>query len=474
MSERVAAGLQAAGLGRGDRTALVIENSAEFVAAMFGTLIAGGVFVPLNPTVKRDKLAYMLNDCAVRVVVAASALAPEVVPALQQSPTVESTIWTEAVPGGRDSDTSLAEIVRVDASASVDFRVIDVDLAAILYTSGSTGQPRGVMLTHHTIRHNAWSISTYLENRPEDVVACLLPLSFGYGLFQVLVAARVGHAVVLEKSFAFPADVMHRVATLRVTGLPGIPTIFATLIRMAPFPDLDLSAIRYITNAAAALPPAHIQRLAAIFPTARIYAMYGQTECTRISYLEPDRLFDRIGSVGRAIPNTEAYVVDEDGHRAAPGQIGELIVRGSSLMRGYWGNAAETALRLRDGEVAGEKVLYTGDRFTADEEGFLYFVGRSDDIFKSKGEKIAPQEIENVLYELDAVAEAAVVGVPDDVDGMAIKAVIVVRDGASLTEREVRAHCRGRLEGYMVPRIVEIRPSLPKTESGKIKKTALA
>jgi acyl-CoA synthetase (AMP-forming)/AMP-acid ligase II len=440
---------------------------------MFGTLLAGGVFVPLDPGIKRDKLAFVLGDCGVRAMIAASSRADEVVPALHSAPGVDTVIWTDTAPPARNGDRSLPEIAATEPVLRSP-RVIDADLACVMYTSGSTGRPKGVMLPHRTIWHNTWSIATYLGNRSDDVVMCLLPLSFSYGLFQVLVAARVGHTVVLERSFAFPADALRRMAELRVTGLPGVPTIFATIIRLAPFPALDLTAIRYLTNAAAALPPAHARRLAEIFPSARVYAMYGQTECTRISYLDPDRILEKPGSVGRAIPNTEAYVVDAEGRRASPGEVGELVVRGSSLMRGYWGDPVTTARALRDGDVPGEKVLYTGDRFRTDDEGDLHFVGRVDDIFKSKGEKIAPQAIENVLYELDAVAEAAVLGVPDDIDGMAIKAVIVTREGAALTEADIRAHCRRRLERYMVPTIVELRAALPKTESGKIKKAALA
>jgi acyl-CoA synthetase (AMP-forming)/AMP-acid ligase II len=255
--------------------------------------------------------------------------------------------------------------------------------------------------------------------------------------------------------------------------LPGVPTIFATLLQLAPF-DADLSTIRMVTNTAAALPPAHIDRLVKLFPQARIFSMYGLTECTRVSYLDPDRLSDKITSVGKAMPNTETYIVSPDGRRLPAGEVGELVVRGASVMRGYWGKPEETAKVLREGEIPGEIVLHTGDQFRADDEGFLYFVGRGDDVFKSKGEKISPKEIEHVLYEIEAVAEAAVVGVPDEIDGMAVKAVVAPRAGASLTEADVRKHCRARLESYMVPRHVEIRESLPKTDSGKIRKAALA
>ncbi|HEX6570284.1 MAG TPA: fatty acid--CoA ligase family protein, partial [Acidimicrobiales bacterium] len=361
-----------------------------------------------------------------------------------------------------------------NGAAPRDPGLIDADLASIIYTSGSTGRPKGVMLTHRNVVHNAWSISTYLGLVAGDVVACLLPLSFDYGLFQVFMGARVGAAVVLERSFAYPYEVLRRLAAHRVTVLPGVPTVFATILQMSPLDGVDLSSVRLLTNTAAALPPAHIHRLREAFPGARIFSMYGLTECTRVSYLDPDRLADKVTSVGKAMPNTEAYVVDDDGRRVPPGEVGELVVRGASVMRGYWGKPAETAQMLRAGENAGETVLHTGDRFTIDDEGFLYFVGRTDDVFKCKGEKISPKEVEHVLYELDDVAEAAVVGVPDELDGMAVKAVVALRPGSALTAEGVRRHCRARLESYMVPRHVELRDELPKTDSGKIRRAALA
>jgi acyl-CoA synthetase (AMP-forming)/AMP-acid ligase II len=386
-------------------------------------------------------------------------------------------VWIGGVPETGGLTPALAYDDAVAAGAGrrpADPGLIDADLGALVYTSGSTGQPKGVMLTHRNLVHNAWSISTYLGLRADDVVACMLPLAFDYGLFQVLMAARVGCAVVLERSFAYPRDVVGRLADRRVTVLPGVPTIFATLLQSMPFDGVDLSSVRMLTNTAAALPPAHIRRLRDAFPGARVFSMYGLTECTRVSYLDPDRLDDKITSVGKAMPNTEAYVVDADGNRAPPGEVGELVVRGASVMRGYWGKPEATAACLRDGEIAGEKVLHTGDQFRADEDGFLYFVGRTDDVFKCKGEKISPKEIEHVLYELEAVAEAAVVGVPHEIDGQAVKAVVAPAPGATLSEEQVRRHCRARLENYMVPRFVDVLEALPKTDTGKIRKAALA
>ncbi len=279
--------------------------------------------------------------------------------------------------------------------------------------------------------------------------------------------------MVLERSFAYPYEVLGRFAAHRVTVMPGVPTIFATILGMAPLDGLDLSSLRMVTNAAAALPAAHLRRLGELLPGAGLVEMYGLTECTRVCCLDPALAAERPGSVGRPIPNTEAYVVDEQGRRTAPGEVGELVVRGAHVMRGYWGKPEATALRLRDGDIPGEKVLYTGDLFRADDDGFLYFVGRTDDVFKCRGEKVSPGEVEQVLYQLDGVAEAAVVGVPDEIDGMAVKAVIALRNGTSLTTDDVRRHCRTWLEPAMVPRQVEIRAELPKTDSGKIRKAEL-
>jgi long-chain acyl-CoA synthetase len=475
-SRRLADWLQSAGVSRGDRVVLVADNSAELTVALWATLRAGGVFVVVNATTKPDKLAYIANDCRARAVVAHSRIARDVLAALAEAPTVITAIWIDGIPDAVAHDPAhiaLSEALAARTPPPTDPGLIDADLAGLIYTSGSTGRPKGVMLTHRNVAHNAWSISTYLGLRPDDVVACVLPMSFDYGLFQVFMAARVGCSVMLERSFAYPRDVLNRLAAAQVTVLPGVPTVFALLLPLAPFEGIDLSSVRMLTNTAAALPPAHIRRLADAFPDARIFSMYGLTECTRVSYLDPERLFDKIGSVGKAMPNTEAYVVDEAGKRVGPGIQGELVVRGASVMRGYWGQPEATAACLRSGEVEGELVLYTGDQFWADEEGFLYFVGRTDDILKTKGEKVSPKEIEHVLYELDAVAEAAVVGVPDDIDGTAVKAVVAPRPGATLTEQQVKRHCRARLEGYLVPRFVEVRDELPKTESGKIRRASL-
>jgi long-chain acyl-CoA synthetase len=470
MSSRVAAALRSGGLRKGDRVALLMPNSIGLVVALFGVLKAGGVFVTLNPDATSARVALVLADCEARVVIAAESTRAIVEPAVDASPSVSSTVWDGAAPAG---DRSLADLMAWPQPLQ-PVRQIDADLAAIIYTSGSTGGSKGVMLMHRNLCSSVRSIAEYLDNTPDDVVLGVLPMAYSYGLLQVLVGALVGYSVLIERSFAFPHDVLNRAASHRVTGLPGVPSMFSTILQTPQLADFDLRSVRYITNAAANLPVAHIPRLQAAFSQARIFCMYGLTECTRVAYLDPDRLTDKVGSVGRPIPNLEAFVARPDGRAAALGEVGELTVRGSGVMLGYWRKPAETAAALRPGDIPEERYLRTGDLFKADEDGFLYFVGRTDDVFKTRGEKVAPREVEGAIYEMEAVAEVVVIGVPHEVDGHAVKAIVVTRPGAVLDERAVRLHCRARLPSHLVPRFVEIREALPKTESGKIRRTGLA
>jgi long-chain acyl-CoA synthetase len=469
-SDRLAAELQRRGVRRGDRVVAVLENSAELVAALWATLKAGAVFVPLHAATKVAGLSFILRDTGARCLFAHNqnrARVDEALSAMADGEGAPFVIWAGGEPAEEIKQSEPRD------QGAVNQHVIDQDLALIIYTSGSTGAPKGVMMTHQTVCNNVRCISQYLGAVKSDVVLCVLPLSFGYGLFQVLTGAQTGSTVVLERSFTFPIQTLRQISKHKVTGLPGVPTIFAKLLELAGTSDFDLSHIRYITNAAAALPPAHIARLRELAPQAKLFSMYGQTECTRVCYLNPDQLDAKVGSVGRAMPNCETYIVDDEGRLCPPGEIGELVVRGANLMRGYWRRPEETANALRDGGIPGEKVLYTGDLFREDEDGDLYFVGRRDDVFKCRGEKVSPKEIEGVLFELPEIAEAAVIGVPDPVDGMAIKAFIVLREGGELSEKVLRKFCAARLESRLMPRFFEFCQSLPRTESGKITKRQL-
>jgi acyl-CoA synthetase (AMP-forming)/AMP-acid ligase II len=350
---------------------------------------------------------------------------------------------------------------------------IDLDLGAIVYTSGSTGQPKGVMSAHRSMVAAARSITRYLENVESDIIMVVLPLSFDYGLYQVLMAFLFGGTVVLEKSFLFPVKILEKVVQERVTGFPLVPTMAALLLQVENLARFDFSCLRYITNTAAALPVAYIRKLQTLFPHVTIFSMYGLTECKRVSYLPPDQLDKRPDSVGIPIPNEEVFVVDENGNELPPGQVGELVIRGSNVMQGYWNAPEETAKKFKPGPWRGETLLYSGDLFRRDAEGYLYFVARKDDMIKTKGERVSPKEIENVLCELEGVAEAAVIGVPDDILGQAIKAFIIKNKGTSLTEKELLSHCLKNLESFMVPKYFEFRDSFPKSASGKIDKKDL-
>jgi long-chain acyl-CoA synthetase len=468
------------GLQRNDRVAVWLDNSPELIIALFAVLKAGAVFLVLNSTTKAEKVEYILNHCRARALVTDHHHALlfhsywSTVPFLELTWIAGESEKTDRQPTGK-AIASLRGDCENQAFSPLppEKRNIDIDLAALIYTSGSSGVPKGVMMTHLSMMSAASSITSYLESTASDVILNVLPLSFDYGLYQVLMAFKVGATLLLERSFAFPAAVLEAAVRERVTGLPIVPTIAALLLQM-DINRYDLSSLRYVTSTAAALPVEHIRRLREMFPKARIYSMYGLTECKRVSYLPPDQIDIRPASVGRGMPNEEVYVVDDKGRRAGPGVIGELVVRGSNIMKGYWDDPVETAKRLRQGQYPWEQVLYTGDLFKSDSEGYLYFVARKDDVIKSRGEKVSPKEIEDVLYRLDGVAEAAVVGIPHPILGQAVKAYITPRAGSTITENEVLRHCAHHLEDFMMPKIVEFRAYLPKTNTGKISKREIS
>ena len=477
MANGIANALMAEGLEKGDRAAIFMDNSLEAVVSVFGVLKAGGIFLMINPTTKVEKLTYMLNNCRATAILSAGQKTPVISEACNNTPSLKGVYLSgaEALPakGIHKKTFSLTEALKSGGAPPPLPRAIDVDLATIIYTSGSTGSPKGVMMTHLNMAAAASSITEYLENTPNDIILNTLPMSFDYGLYQVLMAFKLGAAVVLEKAFLYPYKVIETLIREEVTGFPLVPTMSAIILQMEDIRKMDFPSLRYITNTAAALPVAHILKLREFFPTARIFSMYGLTECKRVSYLPPDQLDIRPTSVGKGMPNTEVYIAGENGERAGPNTVGELVVRGSNVMRGYWEMPEETAKKLRPGAYPGEMALYTGDLFKMDGEGYLYFVSRKDDIIKSRGEKVSPREIENVIYEMEGVVEAAVVGVDDPVLGQAIKAFVVIRDGAALTEKDVQKFCSKHLEDFMVPKHVEFRRELPKTDTGKIKKTGL-
>jgi long-chain acyl-CoA synthetase len=478
MANKLANALIEIGVQRGDRIAILLPNSIESVIAIFAILKAGCVFVVINNTTKEHKLNYILNNCRATALITENRRHSLVKTVLSTVPSLICGILT-----GTSHDTShdvidrkksvlhFNNLLKVYPETPVPRKNIDLDLACLVYTSGSTGDPKGVMCGHSNVVFASDSIISYISNEENDVIINVLPLAFDYGLYQLLMTFRFGGTLVLERTFCYPALILKRIEEERVTGLPGVPTIFAMLLQM-DIGSFDLTSLRYITNTAAALPSSHIQEIRNKFPSAKLFSMYGLTETKRTLYLPPEQLDVRPGSVGIAIPGTEVWIEDEAGNRLGPGQIGELVVRGRHVMRGYWEAPEATAERFRPGPIPGERFCYTGDLFRKDEEGFHYFVGRKDDMIKSRGEKVAPKEIENTLYAIDGVIEAAVIGVPDPILGQAIKAFIV-KGQVAITEVDVMAHCLANLEDFMVPKFVEFCSELPKTPSGKIKKSEL-
>ena len=478
-SNALANSLIAAGIRHGDRVAIFLDNSVEAAIAVFATLKAGGVFLVINPTTKSDTLAFVLRDCRAAGLISHARLEPVIAGIGKPVPSLRAL---SLVGGGKEPPwpgvklLDWGEATRADgplAAGTPQAPSTGTDLAMILYTSGSTGFPKGVMMAHSSVVSVASSISQYLENTSSDIVLSVLPMSFGYGLYQLLVAVKCGATLVLERTFAYPARIVQMLAEERVTGFPMIPTMVALLLQMKGLKPGQFPHLRYMTNAAAALPPAHIQAFRALFPTTRLYSMYGQTECTRVCYLPPELLDRKPASVGIAIPNTEVYIVNELSERVGPEEVGELVVRGPHLMRGYWERDEETARALRPGPLPGERVLYTGDLFRMDADGCLYFVSRKDDIIKTRGEKVSPKEVESVIASLPGVAEAAVLGVPDPVLGEAVRAIVVRRAGETVSAQEVLRHCAAHLETFMIPKLVEFRDSLPHTANGKVNRREL-
>lgn len=463
LSRRLAATLHAQGVRRGDRVLVLLDNSWRTAVAVFATWIAGAAICPVNPATKAERLAAIAGNCEPALVIVEGRLERLV----EESPALGAL--PRLVTGeGMSFDAALeaAPFVLTD-------RFADTDLAALIYTSGSTGEPKGVMHGHDTLDAAARSITHYLENTAADIILVVLPMSFGYGLNQLVTAMLSGATLVIEKSFAFPQAIFETIRNEHVTGFPIVPAMAAMMMQAR---DLDASlfaSLRYVTSAAAALPLAHLDWLRAFLPHTKLFCMYGQTECTRATWLPPDKIDTKRGSVGIAIPGTRAVVVDEAGEAAAPGGIGELVIEGPHVMRGYWRNAVATDRALRPAPGTGTLRLHTGDLFTADADGYLTFASRMDDIIKSRGEKVAPQAVEEVLCRMPGIAEALVVGVPHEVLGEAVKAVVVASD-TSLTEREVLRFCARHLEDHMVPKSVEFRDTLPKTDSGKASRRLVA
>jgi acyl-CoA synthetase (AMP-forming)/AMP-acid ligase II len=395
-ASRLAATLARCGVERGDRVVIFAPTCTEAVVAFWGVLKVGAVVAIIHASTKPDKLAWYLDNSGAKAVVSTRALLPVVAQVLPRCPSVAALVLAAPAAAGASLSGWSGQVVAweeaVAAGAAPPRRsMLDLDLAAIIYTSGSRGSPRGVMMTHLNMRTAAASISTCLGLREDDVILGLAPLSFDYGLYQMmLLAFRAGARVVLEPSLAVVNDVLRRVVDEKVTCFPGAPAVFSMLADHGSLSRFDLSTVRLVTSTAA-LSLQHVEFLRRTFRGARTFSMYGPTECQRCTYLPPEDLERKPLSVGIAVPNTELWVVDDQGRKLRPNQVGQLVIRGATVMRGYWDNPEATARRLKPGPLPGEQVLYTGDCCRLDEDGYLYVVGRMDDI-ATRSEKVAAGE----------------------------------------------------------------------------------
>ena len=468
------------GLGKSERVAVYLEKRLDTVVALFGAAAAGGVFVPVNPLLKPEQVGHILTDCNVRILVTSPERLELLRPIIPQCRDLRVLVVVGDKPVAPVEDMAIVSWSnRVDAPGHPPHRVIDQDMAAILYTSGSTGRPKGVVLSHRNLVAGAESVSQYLENKPEDRILSVLPLSFDYGLSQLTTAFRVGACAVLM-NYLLPRDVVRAVEREKITGLAAVPPLWVQLAQL-DWPESVADHLRYFTNSGGHMPKPTLDALRAKLPKTRPFLMYGLTEAFRSTYLPPEEVDRRPDSMGKAIPNAEILVVREDGTPCAPGEPGELVHRGIHVALGYWNDPEKTAERYKPapGQLSGlvipELAVWSGDTVKRDEDGFLYFIGRRDEMIKTSGYRVSPSEVEEVVYATGLVAEVAATGPAHPVLGQAVVLVIYAPAGSEDVADKLLAECKLKLPGFMVPARIERRSEpLPRNPNGKIDRKRLS
>jgi acyl-CoA ligase (AMP-forming) (exosortase A-associated) len=474
-----ARGLQSLGLQRDDRVGVYLDKRLETIAAVFGTSLAGGVFVPINPILRPRQVAYIVDDCDVRVLITTADRLAGLREDLAGCSSIQHIVVVDGDGNPQSSPPVHAWSVvcgSTDAVAPVNHG-IDLDMAAILYTSGSTGNPKGVVLCHRNLIVGAESVSSYLENTPDDVILSVLPLSFDAGFSQLTTAFSVGAHVVLL-NYVLPADVVRLCAKHRVTGLTCVPPLWIQIADRT-WPAEAAGNLRYFANTGGRMPKATLDTLRGHFPQARPYLMYGLTEAFRSTFLDPAQVDRRPDSIGKAIPNAEILVVRPDGTLCDAGEEGELVHRGALVALGYWNDPERTAVRFRPvpGPAADwrtpEIAVWSGDAVVRDDEGFLYFVGRKDEMIKTSGYRVSPTEIEEVAYDTGLVRDAVALGVDDDRLGQRIALIVTAAGSGTLEPEALIAEMKRQLPPYMVPSTVTVRDDIPRGPNGKFDRNLL-
>ena len=482
--QSVAAGLQNIGLSRFERVAIYLPKCFENVLTCFGSNMAGGVFVPVNPLLKAPQVTHILKDCNARILVTASTRLEGLAANLSNCHDLQTIILID----DRDITEVQATLPNITfykwddiANSSSVYQLpptIDVDMASILYTSGSTGKPKGVVLSHKNIVTGAKSVSSYLENTASDRILAVLPFSFDYGFSQMTTAFYVGASVVLM-DYLLPRDIIRALERESITGLAAVPPLWNKLAEL-DWPESISEHLRYMTNSGGAMPKTTLASLRQASPKTKFYLMYGLTEAFRSTYLQPDEIDRRPDSMGKAIPNAEIMVVREDGSPCAPGEPGELVHRGSLVAMGYWNDPNKTAERFRPAPLANPSIpfkeiaVWSGDTVKMDEQGYLYFISRKDEMIKTSGYRVSPTEVEEVIYTSGLIGEAIALGVSHPELGQAILLIVTPNKTPPLDTEALSKYCKQELPGYMVPAAFIERETLPRNPNGKIDRKLLA
>lgn len=480
----IAASYRALKIERYQRIGIYLPKTIENVLATFSCSKASAVFVPINPVLKSPQVQHIANDCDIKILITNKARFKTLQPLLSNLAKLTTVILTDINSTGIEiiehtSIMSWATFTNLTCDREDPQPLTGNDMAAILYTSGSTGKPKGVVLSHSNIVLGAKSVAQYLQNTAKDKILAVLPLSFDYGLSQLTTSFLTGAECVLL-DYLLPNDVVKAILKHKITGLAAVPPLWSQLCKLN-WPESAGNSIRYFTNSGGALSTTNLSQLRALMPHAAPYLMYGLTEAFRSTYLSPDEIDNRIGSMGKAIPNAEVLVIRKNGSICDVDEAGELVHKGPLVSLGYWNDSNKTAERFKaapgqpEGIVNPELAVFSGDSVKRDADGFLYFVARSDEMMKTSGYRISPMEIEEVLYQHDQITEAATIGVPHQELGQAILAIVCCnnQDDLCLVENLLLKHCQKQLANYMVPKKIIVLPELPHNANGKIDRNKL-
>ena len=455
-SRKYAGLLKDAGVQKGDRVAIFLRRSVEAVTALFATHFVGGVAVVIHDSLKTRQVQHILDHS-------------------QAACLVTDTRQLASTAGLQYPEPGIVNLDRAAPSATeaARERTIGTDLALIMYTSGSTGLPKGVMVSHANLLSGAQIVSDYLKLTAGDVIISILPFSFDYGLNQLLTALAVGGTLVIQRSL-FPWDICRTLQREKVTGMAGVPALWLQLgQRHSPFSRMPFPHLRYITNSGGRLPEAMVRAIRQWHPHVDVFLMYGLTEAFRSTCLPPSEVDRRPGSMGRAIPNVEILVIDEDGKPCRPGEVGELVHRGGTVSMGYWRDPETTARVFRPNPLHDpsrgqpETVVFSGDLVKADEDGYLYYVGRRDQLIKSNGFRVSPEEIETCVFASRLVANVVSFAVPENEAEVRIVAAVIPKEPSSFDEDHLHRFCRAEMPEYLRPHIIWRRDEFPLTTTGK-------